>query len=171
MHTRLAVVDPAAAARIHPNDAQRIQRALEIYYISGKSMSALLSKPKYVYLPYRLTPVALITEDRQALHERIAQRFEIMLELGLISEVRRLRKDYALEADMPSMRAVGYRQVWRYLDGDYGLATLRERAVAATRQLAKRQMTWLKAMPEVERFDCDRSDLGTAVRAFLAGRL
>ena len=167
LHADLARVDPQAAARIQPNDAQRIQRALEIYYVSGKSMSELQMRPKYVYLPYRIAPAALVTDDRQWLHARIAERFELMLELGLISELRRLRNRYALEPDMPSMRAVGYRQVWRYLDGEYGLATLREKAVSATRQLAKRQMTWLRAMPDVARFECTGENLVEEVERFV----
>lgn len=145
LHEELRRVDPQAASRIKPNDAQRIQRALEIFYVTGKSMSALLSKPKYVYLPYRICSLAVTAQDRSWLHARIEERFEIMLELGLISELRKLRRTYALEPDMPSMRCVGYRQVWRYLDGEYALGTLREKAVVATRQLAKRQMTWLRA--------------------------
>ena len=149
LHEDLRRVDPQAAGRIQPNDAQRIQRALEIFYITGKSMSALLSKPKYVYLPYRICSLAIVTKDREWLHARIEERFEVMLELGLISEVRKLRQIYALDPDMPSMRCVGYRQVWRYLDGEYALATLREKAVVATRQLAKRQMTWLRGTRDV----------------------
>jgi tRNA dimethylallyltransferase len=171
LHADLARVDPQAASRIQPNDAQRIQRALEIYYVSGKSMSELLAKPKYVYLPYRIGAAALAIEDREWLHSRIAERFEIMLELGLISEVRRLRQQYALEPDMPSMRAVGYRQVWAYLDGEFGLAALREKAIAATRQLAKRQMTWLRAMRDVARFDCRRDDLAEELERFVRTRL
>lgn len=171
LHAELARIDPQAAARIQPHDAQRIQRALEIYYLSGKSMSELLARPKYVYLPYRIVSAALAVEDREWLHARIAERFELMLELGLISEVRRLRRQYALEADMPSMRSVGYRQVWRYLDGEYGLSLLREKAVAATRQLAKRQMTWLRSMPEVAAFDCRRGDLVEALEQHLRARL
>ena len=171
LHADLARVDPQAAARIQPNDAQRIQRALEIYYVSGKSMSELLSKPKYVYLPYRIGAAALVTDDREWLHERIAERFELMLELGLISEVRRLRQQFALEPDMPSMRAVGYRQVWQYLDGEFGLAALREKAAAATRQLAKRQMTWLRAMPDVTRFDCTDAGSIDELERFARSRL
>ena len=163
LHAELARIDPGSASRIQPNDAQRIQRALEIYYLAGKSMSALLAKPKYVYLPYRIIPAALVPSDREWLHERIAQRFELMLELGLIGEVRKLRSDYALEPDMPSMRSVGYRQVWGYLDGEYGLAALREKGVAATRQLAKRQLTWLRSMPEIAVFDCVAEGLGDRV--------
>jgi tRNA dimethylallyltransferase len=163
LHAELARIDPQSAARIQPNDAQRIQRALEIYYLAGKSMSALLAKPKYVYLPYRIIAAALVPGDREWLHERIAQRFELMLELGLIGEVRKLRSDYALEPDMPSMRAVGYRQVWGYLDGEYGLAALREKAVAATRQLAKRQLTWLRSTSDATVFDCVMEGLGDRV--------
>jgi tRNA dimethylallyltransferase len=171
LHEDLRRIDPQAAARIQPSDAQRIQRALEIYYVSGKSMSELLARPKYVYLPYRIVSAALSVEDREWLHTRIAERFEMMLELGLISEVRTLRRQYALEPEMPSMRSVGYRQVWRYLDGEYGLPTLREKAIAATRQLAKRQMTWLRAMPDVTAFECERPDLREELERFLRGRL
>jgi tRNA dimethylallyltransferase len=167
MHAELARVDPQAAARLQPNDAQRIQRALEIYYITGKSMSALLEKPKYVYLPYRIASVALATERREWLHDRIAERFELMLELGLISELRRLRQEYALDPDMPSMRSIGYRQVWRYLDGEYGLPTLREKATAATRQLAKRQMTWLRSTAGVRAFECTDVELAAQVLGYL----
>ena len=170
LHAELARVDPQAASRIQPNDAQRIQRALEIYYLAGKSMSALLEKPKYVYLPYRIVATALIPGDRDRLHERIAERFELMLELGLIGELRRLRAEYALEPTMPSMRAVGYRQVWGYLDGEYGLATLREKAVAATRQLAKRQLTWLRSMSDVTCFDCEAEALTDRVGAYLRSK-
>lgn len=171
LHVELARVDPRAAARIQPNDAQRIQRALEIFYLTGKSMSALLSRPKYVYLPYRICSLALAAGDRDWLHQRIAERFEIMLELGLISELRKLRREYALEPTMPSMRCVGYRQVWAYLDGEYALATLRDKAIAATRQLAKRQMTWLRATPGLAWFDCNREDLPEQVCAMVQAHL
>ena len=171
LHAELARIDPEAAARIQPNDAQRIQRALEIYYVAGKSMSALLAKPKYVYLPYRIFSTALVPEDREWLHERIAERFELMLELGLIGELRKLRAEYALETTMPSMRAVGYRQVWGYLDGEYGLAALREKAVSATRQLAKRQLTWLRSTPDVMTFDCTGEAPGERVVAYLRSKL
>jgi tRNA dimethylallyltransferase len=171
MHAELARVDPQAAARIQPNDAQRIQRALEVFYIAGKSMSALLAKPKYVYLPYRLCSIALSTEPRERLYQRIAERFEVMLELGLISELRKLRRTYALEPEMPSMRCVGYRQVWGYLDGEYSLATLREKAVTATRQLAKRQLTWLRATPNLTWFDSTSEDLRDQVFAHIRSHL
>lgn len=167
LHRELARVDPETAARLDPNDAQRIQRALEVYYLTGKPMSELMKKPKYVYFPYSAVKLALVPADRERLHERIACRFDDMLELGLIGELRRLRAEYALEPDMPSMRCVGYRQVWRYLDGEYGLATLREKAIAATRQLAKRQLTWLRSMSDVTRFDCFDEDVCEQVVAYL----
>jgi len=154
LHQELARVDPETAARLAPGDAQRIQRALEVYYISERPMSAFLKKPKYVYFPYTPIKIALIPSDRGQLHIRIAERFEAMLESGLISELRRLREHYSLDPSMPSMRCVGYRQTWEYLDGRIGLARLREQGVAATRQLAKRQLTWLRSMQGLTTFDC-----------------
>jgi tRNA dimethylallyltransferase len=163
LHRELQRIDPETAARLEPNDSQRIQRALEVFYITERPMSALLKKPKYVYFPYTPVKIALVPGDRAELHTRIAARFEAMLELGLISELRKLRKDYALDPSMPSMRCVGYRQAWQYLDGEIGLAALREQGIAATRQLAKRQLTWLRAMQEVSEFDCVADDVGDEV--------
>jgi len=171
LHQELARVDPASAARLHPGDAQRIQRALEVYYLSGEPMSAHLARGRSAAPPYRLIALALEPGARAALHERIAQRFEAMLELGLIGEVRRLRETYDLNPSLPSMRAVGYRQVWQYLDGEYSLAGLREKGVAATRQLAKRQLTWLRAMQEVTRFDCLAEDLVEQVCAAVGAQI
>jgi tRNA dimethylallyltransferase len=167
LHAELDRVDPQTAARLQSTDAQRIQRALEVYYLTGQPLSALLARGRTAPPPYRLIAVSLEPSDRAALHERIGQRFEMMLELGLIGEVRRLRERYALNRSMPSMRAVGYRQVWQYLEGEFGLAGLRAKAVAATRQLAKRQLTWLRAMPDVARFDCLAEDLPEQVAAYL----
>ena len=167
VHRKLAQVDPETAARLEPNDSQRVQRALEIYLITNKPMSVLLQKPKYVYFPYIPLKIALLPSDRSELHDRIATRFEAMLELGLIGELRKLRADYALDIDMPSMRCVGYRQAWEYLDGKIGLATLREQGIAATRQLAKRQLTWLRAMKGVKDFDCLAENLSEQVLAHL----
>ena len=121
--------------------------------------------------PYRLIQIALEPSDRHALHRRIAERFEVMLELGLISELRELRTRYVLNPSLPSMRAVGYRQVWQYLEGEFGLAGLREKGVAATRQLAKRQLTWLRAMHEVTRFDCLSPDLSEQVAAYVSSAI
>ncbi len=159
LHRELQRIDPATALRLDPNDAQRIQRAMEIFYLTGRPMSELIAERGPVETPFHLVPLALVPGDRPQLHARIAARFEEMLELGLINEVRRLREEYVLKPDLPSMRCVGYRQVWQYLDGVTTLAGLREKAVAATRQLAKRQLTWLRATPEVESFDCLADDL------------
>ena len=171
LHMELARVDPETAARLKPNDSQRVQRALEVFYITNKPMSFFLKKPKYVYFPYIPLKIALLPGERSQLHDRIAARFEAMLELGLIGELRKLRADYALEPDMPSMRCVGYRQTWDYLDAKIGLASLREQGIAATRQLAKRQLTWLRAMKDVVEFDCLAEDLSDQVLAHLRGHL
>jgi tRNA dimethylallyltransferase len=171
LHCELASVDPETAARLAPNDAQRIQRALEVFYIANKTMSELQKKPKYVYFPYTAIKIALLPSDRAELHERIAARFEAMLELGLITELRKLRKQYALELTMPSMRCVGYRQTWDYLDEKITLAQLREQGIAATRQFAKRQLTWLRAMKDLAEFDCLAGDLSEQVVAHLGRHL
>lgn len=171
LHRELSRVDPETAARLAPNDAQRIQRALEVFYITNRAMSDLLKKPKYVYFPYVPVKIALTPSDRSELHDRIASRFEAMLELGLIGEVRKLRADYALDLSLPSMRCVGYRQAWQYLDGEFGLATLREQGIAATRQLAKRQLTWLRSTKDVAGFDCLAEDMSEQIIAHLRERL
>jgi tRNA dimethylallyltransferase len=171
MHRELERVDPATALRLDPNDSQRIQRAMEIFYLTGRPMSELIASGKATDLPYRLIPLALVPGERRELHERIATRFEVMLELGLINEVRELRENYVLKPDLPSMRCVGYRQVWQYLDGEFNLTGLREKAVSATRQLAKRQLTWLRAMPEVKVFDCLAEDLQEQIDAWLQAQV
>ena len=154
-HARLATLDPATAARLKPNDSQRIQRALEIIELTGKPMSALLAQKETEALPFTLLPLALEPSDRAVLHERIARRFDLMLENdGLLDEVRRLRARGDLHLGLPSMRCVGYRQAWEYLDGQYDYAEMRERGIIATRQLAKRQITWLRSMPERIVIDC-----------------
>ena len=151
LHAELNKVDPKAAARIAPNDPQRIQRALEVWRVTGKPLSALQGR-KETDLPFQLKGLALVPE-RRLLHERIAQRFDAMLKLGLIDEVKALRKKYRLHAALPSMRAVGYRQVWEHLEGTIDRGTMREKAIAATRQLAKRQLTWLRSFPDLVRLD------------------
>lgn len=167
LHQELARVDPETAARLAPNDSQRIQRALEVFYITSRPMSELMQKPKYVYFPYTPLKIGLLPGDRAQLHDRIAARFEAMLELGLIGELRELRERYALDLAMPSMRCVGYRQTWQYLDGEIGLAALREQGIAATRQLAKRQLTWLRSMRDVVEFDCLAEDLADQIVGYL----
>jgi tRNA dimethylallyltransferase len=149
MHAELERVDPKSARRISAGDTQRIQRALEVWRLTGKPLSALQGAAPGT-LPFALKALALVPADREALHERIAHRFDAMLKAGLVDEVKRLRSRYRLTLGMPSMRAVGYRQVWQHLEGELDEAQLREQAIAATRQLAKRQLTWLRSFREVE---------------------
>ena len=158
LHAELAAVDPATAARLAPNDSQRIGRALEIFRLTGKPMSALLDRAQSE-LPYRVLQLALIPSDRAVLHQRIAARFDAMLADGLVDEVETLRRSYALTPDLPSMRAVGYRQAWACLDGKIDSKELREQGIAATRQLAKRQLTWLRSWPDAVVLDCLADDL------------
>jgi tRNA dimethylallyltransferase len=171
VHRELAKVDPATAARLNPNDSQRIQRALEIFFLTGTPMSALIATDKRAEAPNRMLALALVPGDRAVLHQRIADRFEHMLELGLLPEVRELRAKYDLDPNLPSMRCVGYRQAWKHLDGEYDLGELREKAVAATRQLAKRQLTWLRAMPDVRQFDCLAMDLQQQIENWVERQL
>jgi tRNA dimethylallyltransferase len=156
MHAELERVDPQAARRIMPNDAQRIQRALEVWRLTGKPLSALqgASNPA---LPFAVKAFAVAVE-RSELHRRIEQRFDAMLEAGLLDELRDLKRRYRLTERSPSMRAVGYRQAWQHLEGRTSRAEMREQALAATRQLAKRQMTWLRSLPGIETIppDVDR---------------
>jgi tRNA dimethylallyltransferase len=168
LHARLATLDPETAARLKPNDAQRIQRALEIIRLSGKPMSALLAQREKEPLPFELMPFALEPSDRAVLHERIARRFDIMLEDdALIDEVEALRRRGDLHPGLASMRCVGYRQVWEYLDGRIGYKEMRETGIIATRQLAKRQLTWLRAMPERIVIDCLAPDATAQILARL----
>jgi len=171
LHVELAQVDAPTARRLDPNDAQRIQRALEVFRITGKPMSALQGARVADSLPFRFIPVALIPSDRAVLHKRIEQRFEAMLAAGLVEELVALRAKYALDPRMPSMRCVGYRQAWEHLEGAYDRATLRDRGIYATRQLAKRQLTWLRAMPEPKIFDCLAPDVRMQVIGHLARQI
>jgi tRNA dimethylallyltransferase len=151
LHDRLREVDPAAAARIHPNDPQRIQRALEVFEITGRPMSELLASRPAVELPYTVYKLAILPAERAQLHERIARRFGQMLELGLLDEVKALYERGDLHEGLPAIRSVGYRQLWDYLAGRCAQQRAIERAIVATRQLAKRQLTWLRAEPHLER--------------------
>jgi tRNA dimethylallyltransferase len=170
MHARLRQLDPVSAQRIRPGDGQRIQRALEVIELSGRPLSELQSGPG-MRLPWRLLKFALVPLDRAPLHVRIARRFDQMLAEGFLDEARRLRASPAWQADLPAMRAVGYRQAWPLLAGDQDPAIFRDRAIFATRQLAKRQITWLRSELDARWFDPDRSGLaeiaGSALR--LAG--
>jgi len=152
LHARLAVVDAAAAARIHPNDAQRIQRALEVHAATGEPISALQAATRSP-MERDFLVTALVPTDRARLHAALAQRFENMMAAGLLEEVRRLHARGDLDAEQPAIRAVGYRQLWSHIEGACSLETAVERAVAATRQLAKRQMTWLRSMPNIHVVD------------------
>jgi len=171
MHAELAQVDPVTAARLAPADSQRIQRALEVYCASGLPLShfhARSAAPALSTVPL----ISLEPLDRAWLHTRIAQRFDAMLAAGFIEEVRALRARGDLHAELPSMRCVGYRQAWETLDGLWGMDSLRERGIAATRQLAKRQITWLRAMPQRQVVDCQAEDATEqvlrAVKALMA---
>ncbi len=168
MHAELARLDPPTAARLKPMDAQRIQRALEVCLLSGRPMSALLERDTVAELPCHIIQIALEPSDRAVLHRRIAERFDAMLAAGLLDEVRSLRARYRLDPALPSMRCVGYRQAWQYLDGEIDESGLREKGLAATRQLAKRQLTWLRSMDGVQRFDCLADGLAETVRGYLA---
>lgn len=162
LHQRLQQVDPEAAARIHPNDPQRLQRALEVHESSGQALTALhRDNHQSPTLPFQLIFLGMIPQDRKALHAQIERRFHNMLEQGLVEEVRRLRARGDLDASLPAIRAVGYRQVWEYLEGQTDHATMVSKALAATRQLAKRQLTWLRSWRELHELPCGLSDEDT----------
>lgn len=169
MHEKLALVDPETAARLQPNDAQRIQRALEVFELTGESMSSLFAKQSNEALPYNILKIALVPSDRKVLHERIALRFEQMLAAGFLDEVKALLIKYpSLTAESTAMRCVGYRQALEFLsrqhlNGEYDADELRDRGVFATRQLAKRQLTWLRGMHDVIEFDCLNPDINKLV--------
>jgi len=158
MHDRLASVDPVSAQRIHPNDPQRIQRALEVFEISGKTLTDFWQQQSSQALPYNLIKITFFPENRDLLKQRIAQRFYQMLELDFIEEVEALRARGDLSLDLPSMRCVGYRQAWEYLDGLMSYEEMSERAIIATRQLAKRQLTWLR-----KEQNCNYYDINSAI--------
>jgi tRNA dimethylallyltransferase len=175
LHAQLAQVDPLAAARIRPGDPQRIQRALEVYRLSGRPISQWQAMPPQGgRLPVRVLRLVLAPPERAVLHERIARRLEAMIEAGFLAEVERLRalpqmREVARPLDLPAIRAVGYRQAWEYLDGQGDLAGFRDRAIHATRQLAKRQLTWLRGRSELRWFDPlgQRGALDEAIDLFL----
>ncbi|PWG62879.1 tRNA (adenosine(37)-N6)-dimethylallyltransferase MiaA [Sediminicurvatus halobius] len=171
LHRRLAAVDPATAARLHPRDAQRIQRALEVHALTGEAPSTLLARRGQERSPGRPVKLAIAPPERTVLHRRIGERFRRMLEQGLIEEVAGLRARGDLGPELPALRAVGYRQVWEYLEGAYDRATLLERGAAATRRFAKRQLTWLRREAAVTWFDGDDAALQNRVREHLARML
>ncbi|MGA0583396.1 MAG: tRNA (adenosine(37)-N6)-dimethylallyltransferase MiaA [Castellaniella sp.] len=155
LHAELARVDPVTAARLAPHDSQRLQRALEIWHSSGRPMSAWLAQPPVPVLPgWRFETISLEPSDRSVLHARIARRYQAMIAAGLLDEVRGLHARADLHPGLPSIRCVGYRQLWDYLDGRIALDQAIEQAIAATRQLAKRQITWLRSLPQRIHVDC-----------------
>jgi tRNA dimethylallyltransferase len=166
LHAELARLDPVTAARLAPTDAQRIQRALEVLRITGQPLADFFAHQPPATLPYRLLTLALAAPERKVLHERIATRFDAMLDAGLVDEVMALRQKYRLGADLPAMRCVGYRQVWEVLEGQLPAAALRERGIIATRQFAKRQITWLRALRESGALDheMDLAESATAAK-------
>jgi tRNA dimethylallyltransferase len=153
LHRRLQAVDPESASRIHPNDPQRLQRALEVYEVTGRSLTEWHLRQRPEKCPYRVLKLVVTPAERATLHRRIEVRFHRMLEQGFVAEVRRLRARGDLSLNNVSMRAVGYRQVWDYLDGLTDYATMVQRGLAATRQLAKRQLTWLRSEPRAMSLD------------------
>jgi len=163
MHAKLQLVDPVAAARIHPNDPQRVQRALEVYELTGKSMTQLHAEAQAEEIPYQKIKLIIAPRDRAVLHEKIALRFKLMLQQGLVAEVEALYQRSDLTVSMPSVRAVGYRQVWSYLDGEIDAEEMQETAIIATRQLAKRQFTWLRRETDAHRFYTEEQDVFSAV--------
>lgn len=168
LHARLAAIDPATAARLHPNDQQRIQRALEMHELTGTPPSALYASPvQKAAIPGRVLQIVLSPPERSTLHRRIEQRFRQMIEQGFVDEVAALRARGDLHLELPSMRAVGYRQIWRHLDGAYDLQEAVARAIAATRQFAKRQLTWLRGWRSARWLDSGGPDLTAEVTRLL----
>ena len=164
MHNKLVSIDSATAARLMPNDMQRIQRALEVYEITGETMSSLFAKQTSEVLPYKVLKIALIPSNRSVLHARIEARFDDMLKQGLVDEVKNLLNKYQqLTAESTAMRCVGYRQALEHLAGQYDLVELRDRGIFATRQLAKRQLTWLRGMNDTMELDCLNPELNRLV--------
>ena len=168
VHDRLKSVDPASAARIHPTDPQRMQRALEIYLVSGRTMTELVAEQKKARLPFQLLNLAVAPEERSVLHERIALRFQMMLRAGFIEEVEQLYAREGLHPGLPSIRCVGYRQAWSYLDGELSYDEMVDRGIIATRQLAKRQFTWLRSWGELNWFDSLSGNLINSASAMVS---
>jgi len=163
MHAKLQLIDPVAAVRIHPNDPQRVQRALEVYELTGKPMTQLHAEAQAEEIPYQKIKLIIAPRDRAVLHEKIALRFKKMLQQGLVAEVETLYQRGDLTVQMPSIRAVGYRQVWSYLEGEINAEEMQETGIIATRQLAKRQFTWLRRETDAHSFYTEEQDVFSAV--------
>jgi tRNA dimethylallyltransferase len=171
LHAELARHDPDTAARLKPNDAQRIQRALEVVRLTGRTLGSFFAEQAASALPFKLLNIALVPSDRSVLHARISERFAAMLSAGLVDEVKALREKYRLDAGLPSMRCVGYRQVWEMLEGELPAKELRERGIYATRQFAKRQLTWLRSMEGLTVVDPLAANAGAEVMALVERHL
>ena len=167
LHARLAAVDPESAQRLHETDSQRVLRAMEVSLISGETLTSHWARQEAYELPYNVTSIGLWPPERAVLHERIERRFQIMLDQGFEDEVAALRARGDLDLNMPSMRCVGYRQMWQYLDGEFDYDTMIHKGVVATRQLAKRQLTWLRSWPDLHYFDSLDSNLAFTVLKLL----
>ena len=167
LHAELARHDPETAARLKPTDAQRIQRALEVVRLTGRTLGSFFAEQGESALPFNMLNIALVPSDRSVLHRRIGERFAAMLADGLVDEVKALREKYHLDAGLPSMRCVGYRQVWEMLEGSLPAKELRERGIYATRQFAKRQLTWLRSMDELNVVDPLAANAGAEVMALV----
>lgn len=167
LHQRLSQIDPLSASRIHPNDPQRVQRALEVFELSGKPLSSFFDAAEVDHLPYQKIKLIIAPSDRKILHDIIAQRFRNMLKQGFIDEVKLLYERGDLSEKMPSIRAVGYRQAWSYLQGELDFEAMAEKAIVATRQLAKRQYTWLRRETEATSFESGQEDLPEKVLRFI----
>ena len=166
LHQELARIDPQTAARLAPHDSQRLQRALEVWQLTGQPLSSFHADEKTTALPFNVLRLALDTGERAWIHERIARRFRLMLDAGFVDEMRTLLHDYPeLHPDLPSMRCVGYRQAWEWLRGECSEDEFIERGIAATRQLAKRQITWMRSMPDLVRLECRSADTLTPALA------
>jgi tRNA dimethylallyltransferase len=162
LHDKLQAIDPESAQRIHPNDPQRLMRALEVFALTQQSMTSLMAQ-KSAPIPFQIKQFSIAPTDRHVLHQRISQRFDEMLSLGFEAEVHKLRQRGDLHLNLPSMRCVGYRQMWQYLDGDFNESEMRDKGIAATRQLAKRQLTWLRSWADVCPLDTFAKDNLTQV--------
>ncbi len=159
MHAKLAEIDPVSAERLKPMDSQRIQRALEVYEVSGKTLTQFWDEQEEQPLPYDVINFAVMPKERKTLHQRIAQRYEIMMQQGFVDEVKALYQRGDLDENMPSIRCVGYRQVWQYLNGEFDYDEMVEKGIVATRQLAKRQITWLRSWPDLHWLDTEDPNL------------
>jgi tRNA dimethylallyltransferase len=159
MHAKLGEVDPVSAERLKPMDSQRIQRALEVFEVSGKTLTQFWAEQDEQPLPYEVISFAVMPKERKTLHKRIAQRYQIMMKQGFVEEVKTLFAREDLHEDLPSIRCVGYRQVWQYLQGEIDYDEMVERGIIATRQLAKRQITWLRSWPDLNWLDTEDPNL------------